>query len=722
MHKRSTLHLAMLAALAVPAVASADFFEDIEVNGFLKNETSFFINDGQMTGEARSMLDDRHHNTGDLMKFENSARFFVNGLLGEESSWHLDFNLVCDSQGVNDNWQCHKSYTQNDWFREAYIDTSVGEWSMRLGKQQVVWGTADGIKLLDIINPTDFREMAQNSMEDSRIPIWMINVERNIGESGNVQFILSENRKNVIPGLNDDNRNFDSGHPFIMKGVDSITGRVNGFLHVTPALSRVAGSFNAAAFGGMFTGGQINPSGLLPFAGLTVDGFAGQTWTTQQLPIPQDMPGYFILNNIAQNGLYQGDPNANNRVTNLMPIYGKQVTQVNWKPQDPTSAFEYMPNATFATFNTFTTVVDAQHGLFGGAKTVYEVDDPNPETPNIGLRYRGSLENGLNFGINYFYHYSANPEINLSWHDSVTGERLKVLRARGMVVGQDPAGNPIIMPNPGDLLGKNEVGNNAMPDPTDPTMGFLNAMPTILLQNKAGQFYGAFDPMTGAFNTNTHGVTMRMTETRNRVSSVGGSFDYGTEWGGIPVVIRGELLYDHGEKQPVVDKRLLGIGDLTNALTMEDMDKFSYVIGLDLTLFTNLMVSGQFIQMNNLDFVDESRTCTTQTGVKYDCSRYTGDFSTLHLTNGLNKGWEHKEFYSLFLSKPFGESQLGRWNNIIMYEDGGGWWNRFDVEYSFSDELIGTAELDIYWGDENTTFGQFQESSNIQVGLKYIWE
>ena len=428
------------------------------------------------------------------------------------------------------------------------------------------------------------------------------------------------------------------------------------------------------------------------------------------------------MNNIAQNGLYQGDPNANNRKTNLMSIYGPQVTQVKWNPTNAKSAFEYMPNATFATFNTFTTVVDANMGLFAGAKAVYKEDDPSAWNPNAGLRYRMSLDNGLNFGVNYFYHYSANPEINMSWHDSQTGERLKVLRARGMYVGNDPAGNPIFMPNPGDILSKNQVGNNAMPDPTDPTMSFLDAMPTILLQNQAGQFYGAFDPTTGGFNTNTHGVTMRMTETRNRVNSIGGSFDYGTEWGSVPVVIRGELLYDIGEKQPVVDKRLLGIGDLTNALTMEDMDKFSYVIGLDITVMTNLLISGQFIQMNNLDFVDDSRTCTSQWGTKYDCSRYTGDFSTIHLTNGLNKGWEHKEFYSLFFSKPFGESQLGRWNNITMYEDGGGWWNRFDLEYSFTDEWIGSAELNLYWGDENTTFGQFEESTNVQVGIKYIWE
>ena len=41
----------------------------------------------------------------------------------------------------------------------------------------MVWGTADGMKLLDMINPTDYSEMAQNQMEDSRIPVWMINAE-----------------------------------------------------------------------------------------------------------------------------------------------------------------------------------------------------------------------------------------------------------------------------------------------------------------------------------------------------------------------------------------------------------------------------------------------------------------------------------------------------------------------------------------------------------------
>ncbi len=92
------------------------------------------------------------------------------------------------------------------------------------------------------------------------------------------------------------------------------------------------------------------------------------------------------------------------------------------------------------------------------------------------------------------------------------------------------------------------------------------------------------------------------------------------------------------------------------------------------------------------------------------------------MTNGMNQGEENENFYSLFFSKPFGPSDEHRWNNITMYEEDGGWWNRFDLEYSFTDELIGTAEWNQYWGDENTMFGQFEDSSNLQLGVRYIFE
>ena len=705
MFKKSHLGFAIAAAIAMPSLS----FAEIETSVVLKNETAVMLGDDLRTGEATSMLD----TTGEgrhLYKFENSARIFLNGDIGEESSWHGELKIIHDAGAIS-GYKGHENYSQHDWLRELYMDTAVGDWDLRLGKQQVVWGTADGIKLLDIINPTDFREFSQNDMEDSRIPVWMANAERYIGDRGNVQLIVSQAEENKIPGLGPDS---DAGHPFIMKGVDSISGRVNGFYNVTPALSNVAGSFNNAAFAGLFTGG-LNTAGLVPFAGLTVDGFASNP-NIVAFPCsspgvcgaPTSFgPGQIVLNNIAQNGLAAGDPNGNvdasgNPKTNLLAVTGPLPNQVNWNPATPTSAFEYMANATFSTFNTFTQWTGAPGASnMTGISTSWDRDYSN--TPNLGGRFRSYLDNGLNYSFNYFYHYSANPAIDLTWHDANTGEKLQVQRA-----ATTGGGTPDTTTNLTRAQAlSNWNGGNAT---------------TILLRNGAGQYYGAFDPTTFAPNGNTNPAELRFTEYSDRVHSFGSSFDYAMDAGDLPVVIRGEFLYDKGEKQPVVDRFLLSIGDLANALTMQEADYFKYVIGADVTVFTNMLASFQFIQFRNLDYVEQNANCTTQGGRTVDCSRYTADFATLHLDNGMNRAEENKEFYSFFLSKPFGQSQLGRVNNIIIYEEGGGYWDRLNAEYSLSDQLVVSGEINLYWGDENTTFGQFKESSNVQVGLKWIME
>jgi hypothetical protein len=175
MYRQSTIGISIAMALALPASASANVFEDLEISGILKNETAFSVRDGQRTGQATSMLDDSRDHRGELFKLENTAKFFINGELDDDASWHAELNFVYETEGVTEDWRGHDSYTQQDYLRELYFDATAGDISFRVGKQQVVWGTADGIKLLDIINPTDFRELSQNSLEGSRLPIWMLN-------------------------------------------------------------------------------------------------------------------------------------------------------------------------------------------------------------------------------------------------------------------------------------------------------------------------------------------------------------------------------------------------------------------------------------------------------------------------------------------------------------------------------------------------------------------
>ncbi len=65
--------------------------------------------------------------------------------------------------------------------RELYLETQQGEIWWTLGKQQIVWGKADGLKVLDVVNPQDFREFILEDFESSRIPLWAVRAEVPIG-------------------------------------------------------------------------------------------------------------------------------------------------------------------------------------------------------------------------------------------------------------------------------------------------------------------------------------------------------------------------------------------------------------------------------------------------------------------------------------------------------------------------------------------------------------
>lgn len=73
--------------------------------------------------------------------------------------------------------------------RELYVEANPGDLYLRIGKQQVVWGASDGLKVLDVVNPQSFREFILAEFEDSRIPLWTIDVETRVGAT-DLQFVL----------------------------------------------------------------------------------------------------------------------------------------------------------------------------------------------------------------------------------------------------------------------------------------------------------------------------------------------------------------------------------------------------------------------------------------------------------------------------------------------------------------------------------------------------
>lgn len=67
-------------------------------------------------------------------------------------------------------------HTQTE-LRELYLDATIKDSSIIAGKQQIVWGKADGLKVLDVVNPQDFREFILDDFDQSRIPLWSVNAE-----------------------------------------------------------------------------------------------------------------------------------------------------------------------------------------------------------------------------------------------------------------------------------------------------------------------------------------------------------------------------------------------------------------------------------------------------------------------------------------------------------------------------------------------------------------
>ena len=81
-------------------------------------------------------------------------------------------------------------YPKKLWLdpRQFLIDGKIKQVSVSLGLQQVVWGQADGLRVLDVINPLDYREFILEDFLDSRRPLWMVRTDVPVAK-GSLQLI-----------------------------------------------------------------------------------------------------------------------------------------------------------------------------------------------------------------------------------------------------------------------------------------------------------------------------------------------------------------------------------------------------------------------------------------------------------------------------------------------------------------------------------------------------
>jgi len=55
--------------------------------------------------------------------------------------------------------------------KEAYLNYTSNNWNIRAGRQIIIWGAADGVRITDLLSPMDYTEFLARDYDDIRMPI-----------------------------------------------------------------------------------------------------------------------------------------------------------------------------------------------------------------------------------------------------------------------------------------------------------------------------------------------------------------------------------------------------------------------------------------------------------------------------------------------------------------------------------------------------------------------
>ncbi len=92
---------------------------------------------------------------------KGDAKFFVNPV--------FDYNALAQYFDIS--------------LRQAYLDIYFDNFDLRMGKQQIIWGKADGVFITDVISPRDLSEFIIPDFEEIRIGVNAVKLDYYLGNS-----------------------------------------------------------------------------------------------------------------------------------------------------------------------------------------------------------------------------------------------------------------------------------------------------------------------------------------------------------------------------------------------------------------------------------------------------------------------------------------------------------------------------------------------------------
>ncbi len=225
---RSRLGAAALGLMLAAAGHAQDDMEDVlggfddldtysEVVQLDKNATRFdqkmWDPSGSLSLASSYNLKNHRSTTGTdydgLSKLRLRLNLGLDGQFGEHwrsslnlSAWR-DFAYALRDADYTD--EVIDEYEQVLDVQDAWVSTRLGpNWDSKLGRQVAVWGFADNLRVLDVLNPLDNLEPGLADIEDLRLPVGMLRLDRYAGPWQASAILVGEQRFSRNPPLGSD--------------------------------------------------------------------------------------------------------------------------------------------------------------------------------------------------------------------------------------------------------------------------------------------------------------------------------------------------------------------------------------------------------------------------------------------------------------------------------------------------------------------------------------
>jgi hypothetical protein len=126
----------------------------LNINGYARNYTGVLLNEGNSLSILQNTLNLDFTHRGDKIAFK------VNPYMDHYFDHTLEWGL-----------------------REAYLDMYFDNFDLRLGKQQIIWGKAEGVFITDVVSPKDLSEFLLRDFDEIRMGVTSLKLNYYFGSS-----------------------------------------------------------------------------------------------------------------------------------------------------------------------------------------------------------------------------------------------------------------------------------------------------------------------------------------------------------------------------------------------------------------------------------------------------------------------------------------------------------------------------------------------------------